>query len=255
MVRLFLSFLILLTSSAGASEIEELHLAGDIRAPLPDNWVVGSPGRELPCQLIYLNDGAEILIFQSTVDGDEMITSESQLKMEVQDIVDEVVLTLPEAQLLISTGFNENDRAGFLLEFTSIDSITNTVLRHRLKGILYRHPDDYQMLFTIWGKCTANLYAGLARDMLRVEQGFVYEGEQTKRVFDSGQSSFWMLAFLMLIIITLLFFKRSRPSFRNKMAAGNAFKSSSWRCECGQLNRGSIDYCSVCNRARTSSPA
>jgi hypothetical protein len=112
---------------------EVLEVAGEVTLPLPDNWLVTTDTESFPVQLLYIEGGAEILLFRSVVSDDELITSEEDLRLSVKEVETGVIGDLPDGTLLTSTGFYESDRTGFVLEFLSTDTVSGMPLMHRLE--------------------------------------------------------------------------------------------------------------------------
>lgn len=236
------------TSAAQASEL--LRIGEDVQIPLPDKWHLGSDTLQLPIQLVSEDFPAEILVFRSEIATDEMITDQATLKAAVDVVIHDVIMTLPEAALLTSTGFYDGNRAGFVLEFTSVDSVGGRELRHRLKGIIYRHPDEHQMLFTVWGKCTVDDYPALAESIAFVQDGFAYTGACAASVFDPPPRSYWPLALVLLGFVALLYYFRSRRKKNDPLPL--PAESRFWHCSCGRANHEDQASCRRCGRSRTS---
>lgn len=190
---------------------EFAKLGPDVEVPLPPGWMLLSDSTGFPAQMIYQNDSAEILFFRSRISGKDMITNESELRTSVDLVVDEVIYSLPEGQLLTTTGFYDGFRTGFTLEFLSIDSITGISLEHSLRGIIYRHSEDYQTLFTVWGKSARSGYADVKGAITIVQDGFAFRGEFENEVFEPTPMSYWPLVLVVMAIIGVLLL---RPPWR-----------------------------------------
>jgi len=244
-----LVFVLIIVSSVCASEL--LRVGGEVQLPLPTPWRPSAEPVGLPLQLVHSEFPAEILIFRSEIASDEMITDEVTLKSAVDIVVEDVIMSLPEAKLLTSTGFYEGHRAGFILEFTSVDSVGGRPLRHRLKGIIYRHPDEHQMLFTVWGKSTVDDYPQLEESLVFIQDGFEYLGESRAMVFGPAPRSYWPLAMLILGVIALFYYLRSRRKRGDPMPL--PAESHFWHCSCGRSNHQQYSNCRRCGRPRVSS--
>lgn len=242
---LILAFLSLTVSSRGQSSF--VQLAGEARIPIPPGWLLATDSLSFPFQLIHESESGEILIFKSEIDSDEMITNQTELKASVDDIVDEIILKLPASQLLSSTGFYEVFRAGFVLDFNSLDSATAEPLRHRLKCIMYRHPDNYQIMFTIWVKCKTEVYPDLAAGILAVQDQFVYSGAHMDEVFGSENGFFWPLAMVALFAAGMLVYLRRAA--QRKAIITESCSQVLWECECGQRNLGHLSNCPRCGNS------
>lgn len=202
-----------LMSLAEANQL--IRIGEDVELPIPNNWYLATDTLALPIQLVYYNDSAEILIFRSEIGEADAITSESELRQAVDLVVDDVIDSLPDGLLHTSTGFYENYRTGFILEFGSSDSITGTLLENSLKGILYRHPDDSQILFTIWGKAAATTFPQVKDAISMVQSGFAYRGEFEPEVFAPTAMTYWPLILVGVAFISLMLLRpRKRPASR-----------------------------------------
>jgi len=190
------------------------RVAGDIEIPVPTGWHLATDTSSLPAQLIYFNDSAEVLVFRSEIAQDYMITDEKDLKKSVDLVINDVIKTLPEARLRVSTGFYDGFRTGFVLEFASRDSLSGVPLEHSIKGVIYRLPDNRQVLFTIWGKGAASVYPGVKEAVKFVQDGFAYRGDYEKTVFGGRTMTYWPLAIVAMGLLGLVLLR-----FRRKKAA------------------------------------
>jgi hypothetical protein len=201
---------IMLALTPGASAGQFVRIAGEVELPLPDNWRLTTDTSVLPAQLVSDNDPAEILVFQSEIAHDDLITDQGQLKKSVDLVIDEVISTLPEGQLRVSTGFYEGVRTGFVLEFASIDSLSGLPLEHSIKGIIYRISPDSQRLYTVWGKATAAVFPRVKESIRLVQDGFAYRGAQEPEVFGTRSISYWWLIPLAVSVGALLLLRSAR---------------------------------------------
>jgi hypothetical protein len=216
------ALLLLLLLSAAAEANEFVRVGGDIELPVPANWRLASDTADLPAQLVFYNDSAEILIFQSEIGKADMIADQEELRKSVDLVIDEVINTLPDGQLRVSSGFYEGFRTGFNLEFASRDSLTGVPLEHTIKGIIYRADDDRQLLFTVWGKAAAVVYPQVKDAIKLVQDGFAYRGEFEREVFATRSMSYWPLVLILLAILGLILL---RPPWRKRSASGAPPKS------------------------------
>jgi len=212
------AILLLLSLAAGAEANQFVRVAGDIELPVPVNWYLASDTAALPAQLVFYNDSAEILVFRSEIAEAEMIADENELRKSVDLVIDDVINTLPEGQLRVSSGFYEGFRAGFNLEFASRDSLTGVPLEHTIRGIIYRLPDDRQVLFTVWGKAAASVYPRVRDALNLVQDGFAYRGEYEHDVFAGRSMSYWPLVLILMAILVLILLRP--PWRRTRTAAG-----------------------------------
>jgi hypothetical protein len=254
MWRILLIPALVVAGFGGTRAERTVRLAEEISIPMPDNWLLATDTADYPFQLVFGQDGAEILVFRSVISRADMIVDDTGLRVSVRQVEKDVIGSLPEGRLLTSTGVMETSRAGFALEFSSFDSTSGAVLRHRLVGYIYRHPDDYQLLFTIWGKSTEPLYAAVAPAIRQVQDGFRYEGACTATVFPSGTGkSLWMLLLLAMVVIGLFVFyaPRRRRDKEPISMPDNHF----WLCTCGRRNHESTATCLRCGRSQTQKSA
>lgn len=244
-VIILLIFSLLMLSGA-ASASSYIKLADEIKMPLPDNWLLASDGDDYPFQLVDTNLTSEILIFKSDITPEETIKDEIELQGAVEKVIEEVILELPEAQLLTNTGYYEEYRTVFVLEFLSLDTVNLVGLRHRFEGLIYRLPDGGQVLFTLWAKATEEQYPSLEAGIKMIQGGFSYNGPQTGNVFGRGSSIPLRYIIIIVMILGLFFFLRIRRNRREDLS----FKDEKfWRCpECGRLNPLTEKNCRRCGR-------
>jgi hypothetical protein len=236
--------------TGGAAEASSLISLGDeITVPLPTGWALGSDSADFPFQLAEQNLGAEILVFKSVVWPEEAIDDEHDLRNSVETIMEDVIPTLPESQLLSSFGYDDGYRASFVLEFRSMDTLQNLLLRHRMMGVLYRHPEGHQLLFTLWGKSLSDEYPQHENAIKMVQEGFAYTGSYEDEVFGHSAAFPWYALAAMMAIVGLLYFFRSARARHDRIRF--AEDKSFWRCEgCGRLNPLHHDTCRRCGRPR-----
>ncbi|MBU0984191.1 MAG: hypothetical protein KKA42_10000 [candidate division Zixibacteria bacterium] len=243
-IALLAAWLLLPVIAAQASEF--VQLAGEVRIPVPDQWILGTDTVNYPFQLVYVNDGAEILVFRNDIEEAERVTDEIALRETVDNIISDIVTSVPDARLLTSTGFNDGFRVGFIVEFRSTDSTSGAALRQRMRGILYLHPDGHQILFTVWSKTTRELYPAVEAAIGMVEDEFTYLGPHEASAFGSNRSYYWPLATAVLLVIGSVLFFRARR--RHGGLPDLPEDSHFWRCGCGRLNHESKPTCRRCGR-------
>jgi hypothetical protein len=182
----------------------------DLSLNLPPGWIIISDTLTFPVHLI--NDGADaqMSVFRSEFSATDAVRNQAELKGSVQKVIDDVILTLPEAKVLTSTGFNETYRAGFVLEFVSQDTSAQMTLRHRFEGLLYRLDDNRQVLFTLWAKTPLDSYANSEIAIREIQSSFEYRGPQEASVFPPRINPYVVAAILMLLGIGLVMYTRSR---------------------------------------------
>ncbi len=204
MKYLFVIIILALAPSTGAEGNQFVRIGADVEVPLPENWYLGTDTSGFPAQLIHRNDSAEILLFRSEIVDKDMIGSQDELRQSVELVVEDVITTLKGGRLRTSTGFYDGFRAGFVLEFVSSDSLSGVLLEHRLMGILYRHADDYQTLFTVWGKAAEAAYSEAKPAIQFVQDGLVFRGEYESEVFRPASTSYWPFILVGVALVGLL---------------------------------------------------
>jgi hypothetical protein len=240
---------LLLVGSAGAGGF--LELAGEIRIPLPDGWELTGADSVYPFQVINELQTAEVLIFRSEVAADDAVNNSTDLREAVDMIVEDIILTLPEGRLLTSNGYQKDNRAWFVLDFSSIDSLAGATVKHRLMAALYRHPDDYQIMFTLWGKSGAGSIGSEEADIKLIQDLFAYNGPSEATVFAPERSRdmrmILLAALVAVMILVIVFFRKGRLSSK----PGFSEESHFWRCECGRMNHDNNSTCRRCGRERS----
>ncbi|UCE25557.1 MAG: hypothetical protein JSU74_05785 [Candidatus Zixiibacteriota bacterium] len=238
-------FLSLPLSVAASGFIE---LSDEIRIPLADGWHLVSDSADYPYQIVRDDQSAEILIFKSIIEAEEAVNNEQELKLSVDEVINDVILSLPDAQLLTNTGRFDQNRVWFDLDFVSRDEDSDTQIRHRLKGILYRHPDGYQLLFSIWAKAAEGASASALYEMRLMQEEFSYIGDAESRIFGVSNTYDWyLIGFLFAVLIVMLFVLKRRRE-RERIAFSD--EANFWRCSCGRLNHNEFANCRRCGRPK-----
>ncbi len=212
MKRLLVSFALVLLGVGSACADTIVTLADEATITLPDGWVATSETGEYPFLIAHIEHPAELQIFVSEIYEDATIDSESDLKNEVDQVIEDVILELPQAQLLTSTGRADDSHASFSLEFLSIDEESGLELRHRLNGIIYRHPDGSQRLFTLWAKTTDNSAPMVDADLRLMQGSFEYKGPQAAAVFETkSRPEAWFLVMLAIGATLFIYLHKRKP--------------------------------------------
>lgn len=186
-------------------------VAGEARVPVPDRWVVMGDTIEYPLELLHESGRGELLVFKSPIDAAEAVDNQRQLRTAVDRVVDHVIMELPDARLLTNSGYYETSRTGFVLEFLSTDTIADSTLRHRLKTVIYRLPDESQVMFTLWAKSVESAWADLEPSMQLMQDGFSFFGESQDHVFASSRRYLWpVLIIALAILATVLLIRKGR---------------------------------------------
>jgi len=199
----------LLTAVATANDF--VKLADEIQIPLPEGWRLGSDTSGYPFQLVHSDPGAEFFIHRTEISPDESLHSEQELKESVGYVVEDLILKLPEARLLTSSGYYEKYRTGFVIDFLSKDNTGEGELRHRFKGVIYRLPDGQQLMFTLWAKAAANQYEEVANSIQLIQSEFAFTGPYMDEVLAPKQFPLWYYGLIPLILIGILKIFRRRP--------------------------------------------
>lgn len=189
----------------------------DLSVDLPPGWVVLSDTLAFPVHIINDDAKAQLSVFRSEFQKDNVIRNRTELRGSVQKVIDEVILTLPKSKLLTSTGFDQTDRAGFVLEFVSEDTLAELELRHRFEGVLYRLPDGNQAMFTLWAKVPREQYLDSDSAIRAIQASFDYHGPKDAVVFPPRVSPYMVVALLFLLGAGLMFFAHTRHK-QNKIA-------------------------------------
>ena len=221
-----------------------VDLGNEVKLPVVEGWTHVTPGGDYPFQLVNLTFGAEILLFKSEIPGESAINNDEELRQSVENVTSDVVLDFPGAQLLTSTGYFEDNRVRFIIEFLSTDTASNLPIWHRLAGYVYRHPAGHQLLFTVWGKCAAEDTALVTDDIKYAQSGFVYTGPAKEAVFTQESNGLWWSLGALFLVLLTLFFVLKRHQRYGKI--GFSEDSHFWRCRCGRLNHNSLDCCRRC---------
>lgn len=212
--------ILMLLFSANVMAKELVRPADQVQLPLPKTWLAGGDTSGFPINLVNEDLTAEFQVFRNELPKNDAIADETQLRRAVDDIISDIIMELPNAQLLTNTGYTEDNRVWFVLEFTSGDTAATSRISHRLAGVLYRLTNDDQLLFTLWGKASEDAPASVQSDFRVMQAGFRYTGESAHYPFDQSDWLRWYLAgsvALALILIVALrrrIFKRSGKTIR-----------------------------------------
>ncbi len=195
---------------AGADTI--ITLAEEATVTLPDGWVATSETGGFPFLIAHIEHPAELQIFVSEIFEGATIDNESDLKAEVDQVIEDVILERPQARLVTSTGRADGSHAGFSLEFLSIDEESGLELRHRLNGVVFRMPDGSQRLFTLWAKTTENAAPLVDADLRLMQDAFEYTGPQAAAVFEErSRPGAWFLTILAIGATLFIYLRKRKP--------------------------------------------
>ena len=242
--------LFVLLLSAGVKATEFIEIAGEVKLPLLVGWSLTGNSLSFPACIVNEQYGAEMLVFKSDVSDKETINSPEELKQTVDGIIENVILGMPNSRLLTSTGYHRDDRIRFVMEFSSEESPTTSTTYNRLMGIVYRHPDGRQLLFTLWGKCDLDVSSLVERDFQIMQEEFIYNGPAAADVFAVPvKRKSWYMAVVATAIVASLFVLRRRVRIRRFRIVGN---HKDWQCQCGRFNSGGYSVCPRCGETRKS---
>lgn len=243
-MRFFVLMLLtgLMASSANASD-STVVFGDEVRLPLKEGWLQADTV-DYPFRIVNYPPTSELLIFKSIIDKDDDINTTTDLRLSVDKVIEDVIMTLPGAKLLTNTGQFDHYRAGFVLEFLSDDSAIGIQVRHRLSGMLYRHPDGHQLLFTIWAKSALDEWELLKDDLALMQNGFEYTGPAEDEVFlvEDNQSILYGGVLVLAIFLLVTMRQRRKHSERVKFEDNEKI----WRCVCGRLNHLEAITCRRC---------
>ncbi len=194
--------LLLLCATGAANDL--IRAAEQIRIPLPETWLAAGDTIGFPVNLVNEDLTAEFQIFKNELAKEDAITNREQLRATVDGIIEEVIMEMPNAEILTNTGYQDGNSVWFVLEFTSEDMEAGAQINHRLAGVLYRLTDDSQLLFTLWGKAGPEAPSYTSYDFRTMQTGFEYMGETAATPFTDSSSSYWYLFSVAAIILLLL---------------------------------------------------
>ena len=242
-------FLFLTVSAFAGGFIE---LAGESKIPLAEGWRLNGDNVEYPFQIVNEDLSAELLIYKSTISTNEIIENEQELKLSVDDVIEDVIMTLPDAILLTSTGYFDQNRVWFALDFVSYEAESEVQLQQRLKGVIYKHPDGHQVLFSLWAKVVVGSPPSIMNELRLMQDEFAYVGEAERQIFGQGASYDWyLIGFLFIVLIAMMFvLKKQRQDDKIAFSTDGNF----WRCECGRLNHNDNVTCRRCGSPQETEP-
>jgi len=220
----------------------------EISYSTPPNWIQITSDGSYPVRIINDLWEGEIDIFRSELAEHEMVRDEKEMERSVRDVIDNFVMDFPRALVLSNTGYNEESRLRFEIEFISVDTTADRKIQHRLVGLIYRHPDNHQILFTLWGRTPVEHYDMVGDDIKLVQSSFRYTGPAADSVFPGTFEIGWTLPVLALMLIVVLFLIKRRHARLSQIEfSGN---ENFWRCSCGRLNHVDLSECRRCGNSR-----
>lgn len=225
-----------------------VELGGEVVVPLQPGWRVTDTSAGYPYEIVNADTSAELSIHRSIISSGDAIDSPDELKAAVDSVVTTVITTLPQAQLLSSTGYRGESGASFALEFESFDQASQAMLHQRLVGHVYRHPEGHQLMFTLWGRVAPSVWDMVSPSLIAMQDGFSYRGPSEETPFEqTGYDPMKLLLLATVVVMLVIVLIRFR---RDRRRADPSRWERRWVCECGAENELTIATCRQCGRAR-----
>ena len=238
-----LSILMLIAIPAMAGMV---RLGDEVEIPVSEGWEVLGDISSYPFLLMASDKQAELLLFKSTIEQNGSIDNQASLKASVDRVIDSVILTLPEAKMLTSSGYSSGDNVRFILEFTSQDLAENAMVRHRMMGVLYRMEDGNQGLFTLWGRAAFADYPAYEEALVGMQRDFRYVGEHESEVFMASSNNRMLTVgtpiLLVIALVALLHIRQRQKMVKSKRV------TAVWVCGCGTENDARETFCQFCGQ-------
>jgi len=208
--------IIIVTLGGSVTGSDWVELDSDARINLSADWSVQTDSAGYPYEITNNDVGAEILIFRNVLNSDEAIRDREELKLSVDNVVADIILELPETRLMSTTGYSENGRVRFELEFLTTDTTANIPLWHRFVGFIYTHPDGHQLLFTVWGKCPLANAEIIRSDFDWIASSLDYYGPVEPTVFVPRDTNpYWTYTGALVVLLLVLLLYRRRQASRS----------------------------------------
>lgn len=182
------------------ASIDKLEVKDNFILPILPNWSIDSSIADFPYRIFHESEKAELNIFMSLLEPNERIHNNKEFKAAVEGVIDDILLTLPDTRLMINSGFFEEDHLSFELQFISPDTNNDLPINHSIKSFIFRLPDDYQVMYTLWGQTH-----GLENDLLSEEikfyqDNFTFTGDAESRFYPKNEFYKWITLFIAVII-------------------------------------------------------
>lgn len=245
-MRAITVLLFLLAAGTVGAANSFIEIGDRARLPLPDGWNVSGSADDFPVRITHSEISAELLLYETVLTGEDVIPGPGAFQVAVDEVLDSVVLQLPDALLLSSTGYDKQGFGVFEIEFVTSDTVSTTEIRHRLVGKLYRHVEGFQLLYTLWGKASQGMYPSIRGDLARMQDGFRYVGAADELVFESSDGDTRWYLLLLFAILAVLFVMRRRRAVK-ETATGHV---RTWQCPCGRINYIGNEECRSCGEPR-----
>jgi hypothetical protein len=242
----YLAILAILMLAAVPAIAGMVRLGDEVEMPVSEGWEVLGDSSSYPFLLMASDKQAELLLFKSTIDQDGSIDDQAALKASVDRVIDSVILTLPEAKMLTSSGYSGGDNVRFILEFTSQDQAENTMVRHRMMGVLYRTENGNQDLFTLWGRAAFADYPAYEEALVGMQRDFRFVGEHASEVFMASTNSRMLSVgapiLLVIALVALLHIRQRQKLVKPRRV------TAIWVCGCGTENDARETFCQFCGQ-------
>lgn len=240
------------STPAAAQEVlstgRPVELGGEVVIPVQPGWRVLDSSAGYPYEIVNSDTSAELSVHRSIIASEEAIDDPNELKTAVDSVIATVIQTLPQANLLSSTGYRGESEATFALEFESYDQASKTMLHQRLVGHVYRHPEGHQLMFTLWGRVAPSVWGMVSPALIAMQEGFVYRGPSEETPFEQpGYDPMKMLLLVTVVVMIVIVLIRFR---RDRRPADPSRWERRWVCECGAENELTITTCRQCGKAR-----
>lgn len=185
-------FIIIFSFSCLSIEANPINVDSEFSIITNDSWAVDDDHTEYPYRIVQIENKGEMLIFKSIIDQSDEITDNDDFKKAVQEVIDDIILTMPDARIMTNSGSSQDDHLNFVLEFDSYDTLTNHTIIHRVKSYIYRHPEGFQVLFSLWGRVISGSEDETMVDIKTFQDQFEYLGPATDYFYPKYNDLKWM---------------------------------------------------------------
>ena len=247
-----ISYMLLATALAQPLGAARLPLGEQTSVPLVSGWQVEEGANEFPYHLYNEQRTAELLVFESVLENEEMVSDTAGFRETVDEVIQTIFYDLPDILILSNTGYYYDSLARFAVEFQSSSDEVEGRLYHRFEGILLRRLDDRQVLYALWGKASQEAAPNDLLDIKLMQDSFAYYGDRAPYVFAGETKQMWYYFMpLIAIFLLLMFIRRKQASLARVKFSRN---ERVWRCTCGRLNHEPQTTCRRCGQQSPSVP-
>lgn len=229
--------------------------ADEIYLSIPDGWAIYDSARAYPVLVYNENINANLMIYKAVLEPDETVLSADDLKPSIDRVIEEIVNELPQAALLSNSGYFEENRVRFVLEFNSLDTVENIKIWHRLSGYIYAHPSGNQLLYTLWGRVPDEADKQNQEAIKLLQESFVYVGPMKSAIFADNEGVGSILIYsgvILTLFLAMILMRKNRTRLNNLEVSSDPHF---WHCECGRLNHREAAQCRRCGLSQTAPPA